>query len=163
MNHSTHRERKEGYIKSLETEVLTRRTTEARLLTEQRRLNAEIARLKGILDQFGISYDDKLDANVPSIPASEFADTTSSVGVTESSFHTQQLHVNLGSGSGSEFLFGSASDSSEASPQSKLKAKRSFFRSRGRSDADERPQGKSAWPPLSAHCAVVLYLYALCS
>ncbi|KAF2873137.1 hypothetical protein BDV95DRAFT_374091 [Massariosphaeria phaeospora] len=52
----THRERKETYIKSLETEVLSLRTNESRIVQETRTLYAEIARLRKLLDQYGISH-----------------------------------------------------------------------------------------------------------
>ncbi|OBT75018.1 hypothetical protein VF21_06324 [Pseudogymnoascus sp. 05NY08] len=50
----THRERKEIYIKSLETEVLQLRTNEANLLQETRSLYAEIDQLKGVLTELGV-------------------------------------------------------------------------------------------------------------
>ncbi|OBT60738.1 hypothetical protein VE03_09823 [Pseudogymnoascus sp. 23342-1-I1] len=50
----THRERKEIYIKSLETEVLQLRTNEANLLQETRSLYGEIDQLKKVLTELGV-------------------------------------------------------------------------------------------------------------
>lgn len=54
VNYSTHRERKEIYIKSLETEVLQLRTNEANLLQETRSLYGEIGQLKRLLTELGV-------------------------------------------------------------------------------------------------------------
>ncbi|OBT45141.1 hypothetical protein VE00_04298 [Pseudogymnoascus sp. WSF 3629] len=50
----THRERKEIYIKSLETEVLQLRTNEANLLQETSKLYAEIGQLRRLLTDLGV-------------------------------------------------------------------------------------------------------------
>lgn len=54
MNCRTHRERKEIYIKSLETEVLHLRTNEANLLQEAQGLYAEINQLRRLLTEHGV-------------------------------------------------------------------------------------------------------------
>ncbi|KAF2798912.1 hypothetical protein K505DRAFT_266757 [Melanomma pulvis-pyrius CBS 109.77] len=146
----THRERKESYIKALENEVLQRRTNEAKILQEQRNLNAEVARLKRILDRSGVPYDASQghvqlppSLDLSSAPSSA---SLSSVGILTSPFHQQQLHVcSPQTSGGSQFFF--SESSSEASPPAgsgKAKQKHSFFRSRGRSEASDADSSSAA-------------------
>jgi hypothetical protein len=50
----THRERKEAYIKSLESEVIQLRANEARILQETKALYSEVSALKRLLEHNGI-------------------------------------------------------------------------------------------------------------
>jgi hypothetical protein len=142
---STHRDRKEAYIKSLEKEVLQRRTNEAKILQEQQTLNNEVARLKRILDRNGLVYDASQGNLPPSssgpLSASSSVTSVSSVGVVASPFHPQQLHVHgsqdSGSAHGSFFFSDTSSDSGAPAVGVKLKNKHSFFRSKSRSESSE--------------------------
>jgi hypothetical protein len=79
-----HRERKEAYVKSLETEVVQLRANEARILNETKGLYAEITVLKRLLVENGIQ--------VPtSIPGQLSSGATSSAG--EGSEQTFDLYI----------------------------------------------------------------------
>ncbi|KAF2017232.1 hypothetical protein BU24DRAFT_146441 [Aaosphaeria arxii CBS 175.79] len=58
----THRERKEAYIKTLENEVLQLRTNETRIVREGSALQAEVERLRSLLDQQYITSRSRVDS-----------------------------------------------------------------------------------------------------
>ncbi|KAJ4353755.1 uncharacterized protein N0V89_005485 [Didymosphaeria variabile] len=62
----THRERKEAYIKSLETEVVQLRANEARLFRETKTLYAEINAMKALLANNGIPIPSTTPLPLPS-------------------------------------------------------------------------------------------------
>jgi regulator of replication initiation timing len=141
ISNSTHRERKESYIKSLETEVLQLHTNESKILHETKSLYMEIGRLKRLLDQHGIAYDFSESYTVPfqfqdsSSQASPTEDFSSVSVVSNPGFHQPQLHLHSsGQESAVEFHL-SESDGSQSiskAPRGKLS---SFFRGRERSDS----------------------------
>ncbi|KAF2712748.1 hypothetical protein K504DRAFT_427344 [Pleomassaria siparia CBS 279.74] len=159
----THRERKESYIKSLETQVLQRRSNEARILEEQIKLNAEIARLKRILDRNGLVYDASQGVEHASTDGSSWTATSAalsdvSVGIMTSPFHAQQMHIcSPSNSSGSQFAFGdSVSESSPsghgvAGGKQKQKQKHGFFKSRGRANTLEEANRVRSTTPLAKH------------
>ncbi|GME37269.1 hypothetical protein V496_02074 [Neofusicoccum parvum] len=107
----THRERKEAYVKSIETEVLQLRTSEARLLQENRTLHAEVDRLRQKL------ADHAIDASPPP-PA--HASPVVSVGRDDAS-HAPRLFVQQpGAASGETPRSAATSPSSAAASEAEL-------------------------------------------
>lgn len=89
----THRERKEAYIKSLESEVLQLRTNEAKILQETKTLYTEIEKLKNIILQHGIELP-PLNDNSALQPLVESTSSANSViSIRTNSYQMQQLHV----------------------------------------------------------------------
>ncbi|KAF1997697.1 hypothetical protein P154DRAFT_524575 [Amniculicola lignicola CBS 123094] len=143
----THRERKEGYIKSLETEVLQLRTNESKILQETRNLYAEITRLKRILDHHGIRHGSQQAFDKPQ----QLLDSSSSAGPSSSSISVvtnpqQNLQLHLrgfgGSGTGSD-LYLSESESAPSQASKAPRRKKSFFGRRGRSESDSNAGGSN--------------------
>ncbi|KFZ05951.1 hypothetical protein V501_07871 [Pseudogymnoascus sp. VKM F-4519 (FW-2642)] len=87
----THRERKEIYIKSLETEVLQLRTNEANLLQETSKLYAEIGQLRRLLTDLGVPLP--LAVLRPEVYETTESPSNSVVSIRENG-KGPQIHVN---------------------------------------------------------------------
>ena len=136
----THRERKEAYIKSLETEVLQLRTNEAKILQESRSLYNEIGRLKGLLEQHGIPHGNPSPSYplIGQLSDSSGPPSVSSISIlsTPHQFGQQQLHIG-GSRSSNEFYLSESDGSQAAESQRSPRRKISFFRNKsGQSETD---------------------------
>ncbi|KAF2465855.1 uncharacterized protein BDR25DRAFT_306370 [Lindgomyces ingoldianus] len=147
----THRERKEAYIKSLENEVLQLRTNEAKILQETRGLYTEVGRLKRILEHHGIPYAASQDYSLPSqLSDSPNAPSLSSVSILSNPHQQQQLHIGGPEQRGSSPFYLTESDGSPPTGSSKSpRRKRSFFRSRGRSDTESNEDSSTSGQGLS--------------
>ncbi|KFY40027.1 hypothetical protein V494_03693 [Pseudogymnoascus sp. VKM F-4513 (FW-928)] len=91
----THRERKEIYIKSLETEVLQLRTNEANLLQETKSLYGEIGQLRSLLTELGVDQP-AINAHVAASAAAgneSTAPPTNSVVSIRQGTKGPQIHV----------------------------------------------------------------------
>ncbi|KFX93652.1 hypothetical protein O988_06688 [Pseudogymnoascus sp. VKM F-3808] len=88
----THRERKEIYIKSLETEVLQLRTNEANLLQETRSLYGEIGQLKSLLAELGVQLPLE-GANLAASSTADAAYPSNSVVSIRQGSKGPQIHV----------------------------------------------------------------------
>ena len=89
----THRERKEAYIKSLESEVLQLRTNEAKILQETRTLYTEIEKLKDIILQHGIELPPLNDNSALQPLVKSTSSANSVISIRTNSYQMQQLHV----------------------------------------------------------------------
>lgn len=140
---STHRERKETYIKTLEGEVLQLRTNETRITQEARALHSEVARLRQILDQHCIPYEHALSyGSAPHHLDNASMSMNTATAVTSDSYR-QLLDGPLSDsqrgsqrGSGSEFYL-SESDGSH-SIQSSIAPRRRLPFTRGRGPSFSR-------------------------
>jgi hypothetical protein len=143
--HSTHRERKEAYIKSLENEVLQLRTNEAKILQETRTLYSEIGRLKRILDQHGIPYGGTSYAPSSQPSDSSGAPSLSSVSILSNPHRQQQIHIRSPQqSSGNEFYLSESDGSQSTGAPKDLRSKRSFFRRRGHSESDSNAESNAS-------------------
>jgi hypothetical protein len=151
---STHRERKESYIKQLENEVLQLRTNEAKAATETRTLHSEITRFKKILDHHGIPHDHPSGYVTPA-PSSGISPTgsLSSIGIFSNPLGQQQLHL-TSSGSqqsgGTEFYLSESDGSQPAETQKAPRGKFSLFRSRDRSQSGSNAESSGMSSPFSS-------------
>ncbi|KAK9242887.1 hypothetical protein V1506DRAFT_555796 [Lipomyces tetrasporus] len=122
----THRERKQAYVKALETEVLQLRTNEANLLQKTKNLEAEIGRLKRIVTEHGIQLQSEVNSTMM-YQARDHYDISSGISVVSivKNHNTgQQLQVreggsDLASGDEGNFL----SSNSIGSPSSHSRVK----------------------------------------
>ena len=89
----THRERKEAYIKSLESEVLQLRANEAKILQETKTLYTEIRKLKNIILQHGIELPPLNDNFAPQPLVESTSSANSVISIRTNSYQMQQLHV----------------------------------------------------------------------
>ncbi|OCL14809.1 hypothetical protein AOQ84DRAFT_370950 [Glonium stellatum] len=125
----THRERKEAYIKSLETEVLQLRTNEAKILQETKTLYAEIVKLKNILSQHGIELPPQADKLAPQPLEENTSFANSAISIRTNGYQKQQLHVQSthsdSDRQGEDFIL---SDSSASNPPGRRRF--GFFRKR---------------------------------
>jgi hypothetical protein len=152
-SNSTHRERKESYIKSLETEVLQLHTNESKILQETKGLYIEIGRLRRLLDQHGIAYGFSQSYTMPpqlqdnsdfSSPTEDFPSVSV---VSNPGYHQPQLHLHSsGHESAVEFHL-SESDGSQSVPQAPRGKLSSFFRGRERSDSRPSEGSSSKFYP----------------
>ncbi|KAF1963204.1 hypothetical protein CC80DRAFT_531032 [Byssothecium circinans] len=141
----THRERKENYTKSLETQVLQLRSDEVVLSQTNRFLQQEVDRLKALLEQNGIPH--AVEQTIFTSPETMDLDaplSSRSVSIMQNPLGEQQLHVGSTSGGGSLWL--TESEGSQLSKSSHAtQKKRSIFGLKRREEADNVP-GSSDQP-----------------
>ena len=148
----THRERKEAYIKQLENEVLQLRTNEAKITSESRDLQNQIACFKKILDHHGIPHDHPSGyITPPGTAGHSSSDSMSSLSIfLNPQLGHQQLHfANPQQGGRSDFYLcesdgstASHSAESQKAPRKKL----SFFRSKDRSQSGSVTESTGTLP-----------------
>ena len=125
----THRERKEAYIKSLESEVLQLRTNEEKILQETKILYTEIEKLKNIILQHGIELPPLNDNSAPQPLVESTSSANSVISIRTNSYQMQQLHVqNTSSDSDQQAEDFILSDSSGGDPPGRRGFR--FFRKR---------------------------------